>query len=352
MSTSPTQSPAQSPAQSPSRAARTGAPTWLYPGLLVALGTLSWIAMNVGPGDLSDAELRPTLLSLRGYRLIAAFLVGSALAVGGVAVQGLFRNPLASPSILGTTAGANLGGQLSILAYQSMLGAGAAVTLVPQVLLPIGCLLGALLALGILLLVTRRNDDLVVVLLTGFILSALFLAMGNFAMSMAQDTWELGRAMVSFVLGGLGGTGVDAIVMALPLIVAGLGAVWLWGRPLDVMLSGEDEASALGVDVPAVRLWTILWTAVLTGAAVSLGGNIGFVGLIVPHGMRTLVGAAHRGLVPAAALGGGVFVVMCDVIARVIPSQSEVPLGVVTGLLGAPLFLYLLLRSWREVQRG
>lgn len=332
--------------------ARTGPPTWLYAGLLVALCVLSWVAIHVGPGDLSDPALRPTLLSLRGYRLAAAFLVGSALAVGGVAVQGLFRNPLASPSILGTTAGANLGGQLSILGYQSLLGAGGASLLVPQILLPLGCLIGALVALGILLMVTRRKDDLVVVLLTGFILSALFLAIGNFAMSMAQNTWELGRAMVSFVLGGLGGTGADAIIVALPLIATGMIAVWLWGRPLDVMLSGEDEASALGVDVPAVRLWTILWTAVLTGAAVSLGGNIGFVGLIVPHGMRTLVGPAHRGLVPASALGGGVFVVMCDVIARLIPAQSEVPLGVVTGLLGAPLFLYLLLRSWREVEHG
>lgn len=326
-------------------APRPGTPAYLHPLLLLCLAGLGWSAMHVGAGDLDDPALRGTLLQLRGYRLAAAVLVGSGLAVGGVFVQGLFRNPLASPSILGTTAGASLGGQLSILAYQTMLGAGGSTYLIPQMMLPVGALLGALLALGALLLVTRHQRDLVVLLLTGFILSALFLAVGNFAMSVAQETWELGRAMVAFVLGGLGGTGEDTVLAALPLVVCGIGAAWFWSRPLDLMLSGEEEASALGVDVRQLRLWAIIWTAALTGAAVSLGGNIGFVGLIVPHGMRALVGSTHRRLVPACALGGAAFVVMCDVLSRLVPAQTELPLGVVTGILGAPLFLFLLLRD-------
>lgn len=325
-------------------------PHWLLPTLVLSLGVLGYMAMHVGAGDLADAALRPTLLSLRGYRLAAAALVGAGLAIGGVFVQGLFRNPLASPSILGTTAGASLGGQLSILAYTVAIGStGGTLLLVPQVMLPLGAMLGALLALGILLLVTRHQDDLVVLLLTGFILSAFFLAIGNFALSAAQDSWELGRAMVAFVLGGLGGTGHDTVMAALPLTLCGVGAAWYWGPPLDIMLSGEEEASALGVDVPQLRLWAIIWTAALTGAAVSLGGNIGFVGLIVPHGMRSLVGSTHRRLVPACALGGAAFVVACDVITRAVPARTELPLGVVTGLLGAPMFLYLLLRSRRGV---
>jgi iron complex transport system permease protein len=113
------------------------------------------------------------------------------------------------------------------------------------------------------------------------------------------------------------------------------------------MLSGEEEAASLGVDVPAVRVWTVVWTSVLTGAAVSIGGNVGFVGLIVPHALRPFVGVEHRKLVPAAALAGGAFVVVCDVVSRALPTRSEVPLGVVTGLLGAPVFLSLLLRVAR-----
>jgi iron complex transport system permease protein len=119
-----------------------------------------------------------------------------------------------------------------------------------------------------------------------------------------------------------------------------------------LLLSGEDEAASLGVDVHAARRWTVIWSAALTGAAVSLGGNIGFVGLVVPHGLRTLLGAEHRRLIPAAAIGGAAFVVACDVLARAIPARTELPLGVITGLIGAPIFLVLLLKTWRGVGSG
>jgi iron complex transport system permease protein len=142
------------------------------------------------------------------------------------------------------------------------------------------------------------------------------------------------------------------VLLALPLVLFGTAASWLWARPLDLMLSGEDEAASLGVDVRAVQRWCIVWTAVLTGAAVAVGGNIGFVGLIVPHAARRFVGVSHRLLVPVAALGGGAFVVACDLLARLVPGRSELPLGVITGLIGAPLFLTILLRSGREPSHG
>ena len=166
----------------------------------------------------------------------------------------------------------------------------------PLVLLPLGCLLGAVLGLLLLLAIARRHGDLVLLLLTGFILSSLFLGIGNFLMSLSQEKWELGRAMVAFVLGGLSGTSFAQVAIALPLVLAGVVAAFLWGRALDVLLSGEEEAAALGVDVRAARRWSVLWSATLTGAAVSLGGNIGFVALIVPHGLRSL----HRQRAPAA----------------------------------------------------
>lgn len=316
---------------------------------MLLLVLLYWVALLVGPGDLHDARLRHTLLELRAYRSAAALLTGSALAVAGVVAQGLFRNPLADPGLLGATAGASLGGQASMMLYGLAL-AGHANALLPahaQVALPIGCLLGALIALGILLAIARRHGDLVLLLLTGFILSCLFLAIGNFVMSLAQEKWELGRAMVAFVLGGLSGTSAAQVAMALPLTFAGIAAAWLWSGPLDLLLSGEEEAASLGVDVGAARRWCVVWCATLTGAAVSLGGNIGFVALVVPHGLRVVLGAEHRRLIPAAALGGGAFVLACDILTRAVPSRTELPLGVVTSLFGAPLFLWLLLRTWR-----
>lgn len=318
----------------------------LYPVLLVSLLVAGALAVLVGAGDLSDPELRETFLRLRGFRLAAAFLAGAALAVGGVVVQGLFRNPLASPSVLGTTAGASFGGQVALLTY-GLASAGAGF-IVPEMLVPVGCFLGALGALAVLLLFLRVTQDLLALLLTGFVLSALFLSLSAFVTSIAQETWELGRAVVAFSLGSVSGTGPRQLAFALPLIATALFACWLWGRSLDLLLSGEEEAQAMGANVGAVRWWSAIWVSVLVAGAVSVGGNVGFVGLVVPHMLRPFTGTKHQRLIPAAALAGGVFLVACDVLARLIPSRSEMPLGVVTGLIGAPLFLLLLIRLRRE----
>ncbi len=318
----------------------------LYPLLFVLSLIAGVIAVLVGSGDLGDPELRDTFLELRGYRLAAAFLAGAALAVGGVVVQGLFRNPLASPSVLGTTAGASFGGQVALLAH-GLAGAGTALV-VPEMIVPIGCFAGALASLAVLLAFLRITQDLLALLLTGFVLSALFLSLSAFVTSVAQETWELGRAVVSFSLGSVSGTGPRQLAFALPLIAAGLVASWSWGRSLDLLLSGEEEAQSLGADVPSVRWWSAIWVSVLVAGAVSLGGNVGFVGLVVPHMLRPFAGTRHRRLIPASALAGGIFLVTCDIVARVIPSRSEIPLGVVTGLIGAPLFLLLLIKLRRE----
>lgn len=319
----------------------------------VALGLLAVaviaLALTTGSGSVFDARLGSTLLELRATRLGAAFLAGAALSVGGVAVQGLFRNPLASPSILGTTAGANLGGQLALLFIPAIAGRGV---FPDDMLLAVGCFVGALFALLVLLVFLRTGADLLTLLLTGFILSSLFLSIGSFLTSLAQESWELGRAMVAWSLGSVGGTGRRHLAFAVPLVLVATVALYRWGGALDLMLSGEEEASALGVDVPNTRFWTVVWVALLTGAAVSLGGGVAFVGLIVPHALRPFVGPGHRRLVPAAAVLGGTFLVFCDALSRALPAQSEVPLGVVTGLIGAPVFLWLLVRQQKEAFDG
>jgi iron complex transport system permease protein len=326
-------------------------PLAVYGVLALLLGLAAAAALLVGRGDLSDEALRPLLLSVRGGRSAAAFVAGAALAVGGVMVQGLFRNPLASPSVLGTTAGASLGGHVALLAFQHVLLSGGSF-LTPERFLPLGCVLGALAALSLLMAVVRVRDDLVVLLLTGFLLSSLFISLGGFITSVAQDEWDLGRAMVVFALGDVSSAGPAQVLMALPLLISGVTAAWLWGRSLDAMLSGEEEAAALGVEVETVRRWVVVWTALLTGGAVAVGGSVGFVGLIVPHVLRPFTGVAHRRLVPAAALLGGGFVVACDVVCRALPSRTEVPLGVVTGIIGAPLFIALLIRSRRQARHA
>jgi len=309
-------------------------------------------SLLVGHGDLGNDALVGAFLELRAARAAAAFLSGAALAVGGVVLQTLFRNPLVDPSILGTTSGASLGGQLAIVAFQLAPRWARPSFLVPEMVLPIGCLAGALLALVILLAVLRQTQSELAVLLTGFLLSSLFLSAGALLVSLAQDSYELARAVVSFTLGGVGGAGIRHVLLGLPLTCAAVVALWCWARPLELLLSGEDEATTLGVDVPQVRFWTVVWVAVGTAAAVAIGGNVGFVGLIVPHALRPFVGIAPRRLLPAAALAGGAFVVLCDVAVRAAPTRGELPLGVITGLVGGPLFLVLVLRSQREAARG
>lgn len=307
-------------------------------GVVLAFG----LSLLFGDGRLDDPSLRSVFLELRSYRFANGFLAGGALATGGVLVQGLFRNPLASPSILGTSAGASLGGATVILLWDTVLAGLLPSSLPPELVLPFGCLVGALGALALLLVVTGRNPDVVTLLLTGFILSSFFLSIGGLVTSLAQESWELGRAVIAFTLGGVESKGPRHVALALPMVLGGLLAAWGWGRHLDLLLAGEEEAASLGVDVRSVRRWIIVWTAVLTAAAVAIGGNVSFVGLVVPHVLRAQVGALHHRLVPAAFLGGGVFVVLADVLVRVLPARGTIPLGVVTGLVGAPIFLKLL----------
>ncbi len=320
---------------------------------LLAVGAgLFALSASVGVASLSDTNLRAALIELRFARAAVAYLAGTALAVGGVLVQGLFRNPLASPDVLGTTGGATFVGKLSLLLFQALLVQDVVHGVEPEMLLPIGCLIGALAALLLLLAVARTQPDTVVLLLSGFLLSSLFLSLGSFVTSLAQESWEVGRAVISFALGSVAGAGLRQVAIILPVAVLGSVAAFGWARPLDIMLSGEDEARVLGVDVARARRWCIIWTAVLTAGAVAVGGNVGFVGLVVPHVLRGVVGVSHRALIPASALGGGAFLLACDILARAIPSKTEIPLGVITGLLGAPSFLWLLLRARKEALYG
>ena len=319
---------------------------WAVLLLILVAGAVT--GLLVGDGDLADAELRDTYLQLRVWRLGNAGLAGAALAAGGVLVQGLFRNPLASPSILGTTAGASLGGMVVLTLWNALLAGTLPSWVPPELLLPVGCLLGAWLALVLLMAVTGRDASVITVLLTGFILSSLFLSIGGLLTSLGSEDFELGRAIVAFTLGGVEAKGLHHLYLAAPMVVLGTLVAMSWTRHLDALLTGEEEARSIGVDVTAVRRWAIIWTATLTAAAVAIGGNVSFVGLVVPHALRPFVGVEHRRLLPAAFVGGAGFVIWADILVRLAPGKGHVPLGVVTGLVGAPVFLYLLARASRQ----
>jgi iron complex transport system permease protein len=310
---------------------------------LIAVGL--W-RLGAGPSAHGDAGVSRALLSLRVHASLIAALAGSSLAVAGVLMQGIFRNPLADPGVIGVGAGANLGGMLAMAGYEMGL-AGRRWPVPYEMLLPLGCILGALGALGVLLVLLSFRRDTLTVLLAGVIMSMLLASVGAVLKAVIAERWELLRAVMTFTMGDIAGKGWRHILLATPLVLAGLLAAWMLARPLDILLSGEDEARSLGVDVAATRFWAVLWTSLLVAAAVAIGGNVAFVGLMVPHLLRSLVGTCHRRLIPLAALGGAVFVLGCDCVSVTVGTRSFIPLGVITGLVGAPLFFVLLARSRR-----
>ncbi|MCS6971107.1 MAG: iron chelate uptake ABC transporter family permease subunit [Planctomycetota bacterium] len=326
----------------------------VYAVLLPAALGAAALSLAIGSGGWT-AEAG--ILALRGWRSAAAALAGAALAVAGVLAQALFRNPLASPDVIGTSAGATLGGQLALVAH----AAGSAllpVALPPELLLPLGCLGGAAAALAVLLTcVAASGGGALTILLTGFIITAIVGAGSGLLTTLAAGHWELARALAGFGYGSVAGKGPLHLALALPLVVAGVTAAWWWSRTADLLLCGDEEAAAMGVRVGAARFWLLAWTALLTAAAVVAAGPLAFVGLIVPHALRPYVGCEHRQLVPAAALGGALFLLLADLVARCFPllaaacglgGTSELPLAVVTALVGGPLFLVLFARARRE----
>jgi iron complex transport system permease protein len=271
-------------------------------------------------------------------RVIAAALVGSALALAGVVFQALLRNPLASPDTLGVSAGASLGAMLAIIFHVnlSMLGVSA---------VPVASFLGSLGALTIvygLSAVRRRGTSTLVLLLAGVTLTALLSAAIGFVQYLADFTETF--QTVRWLMGSLDVAGYAAILAALvPMAAAWIGFATL-PRVLDLLSVGTESAAARGVDVVTAERVALVSASLATGAAVSLAGPVSFVGIIVPHLVRLMVGADHRLVLPASALFGGTFLVVCDLAARTLLAPREVPVGIVTAIIGGPVFLWLLFR--------
>ena len=268
-------------------------------------------------------------------RALAAALVGGSLAAAGVVFQGLLRNPLATPYTLGVSSGAALGAMLAIT-FGTALPFGVASA----------SLAGAALAVAVVYaLASARHAGIstTVLLLAGVTLNAFFSALILFVQFLSSMT-QVFRAM-RWLMGDLDVGGYEPIVAALPFVLLALAAFAWLARPLNLLSLGADAAEARGVNVVAAQRVAFFSASVATGAAVSVGGPIGFVGIIVPHLVRMLVGADHRLVLPASIGFGAAFLVMCDVIARTLIAPLEIPVGVITALLGGPFFLWLLMRK-------
>lgn len=329
-------------------------------GLLLALAL--WLSLALGPvslplGDTLRAVLRLAGLPLaadglqqaelivgqiRMPRTLLGLAVGAVLALCGVAMQGLFRNPLADPGLIGVFSGAALGAAVAIVGGAAM---GGMPELFAPYLLSLCAFLGGLVVTALVYRLGRRNGQTSVttMLLAGIALNALAFACIGLFTYLADDATL--RTLTFWNLGSLNGASYARLW---PLLLVTLGvALWLPRRAqaLNALLLGESEARHLGVAVERLKRELVFCTALGVGAAVAAAGMIGFIGLVVPHLVRLLVGPDHRVLLPASALAGASLLLLADLFARLILSPAELPIGIVTALIGAPFFLYLLLRG-------
>ncbi|MBK7949670.1 MAG: iron ABC transporter permease [Deltaproteobacteria bacterium] len=318
--------------------------------LLAALFAVVLVALATGPariavGDVFDVVVRGAgseatrdiVLGVRLPRIGLGLLVGAALATAGAVFQALLRNPLADPYVLGVSGGAALAG-IAVLAL------GGIVAL-PTQSVPVAAFVGGIVATGLLYWVSggRGGSGATGLLLTGVVFNAVASAGIVFLASIAG--FFEGSRIFLWLIGQLSAVEIDAVGLVAASVAVGLVVACVLSRSLNLLALGDESAAQLGVPVEAHRRALLLATSLMVGAAVSVSGLIGFVGLIVPHALRLVIGSDHRLLVPATAITGAGFLVLSDTLARTLVDGRELPVGAVTALLGGPLFIVLLRRS-------
>ncbi len=311
--------------------------------VLVAAPMLGSTAINLGRvfdpsipwAENVDAQI---FFVARLPRVLAGALVGSTLAAAGVVLQALLRNPLATPFTLGVSAGAALGAMLAITF-------GASLAWIGMPLAPLASFAGSGVAVGIVYFLAQarhRGLSTNVLLLAGVTMNAFFSALILFVQYFADfaETFRILR----WLMGDLDISSYQPLLAALPLVIISFSVFGWLARPLNLLSLGPDAAESRGLDVTLAQRAAFFSASLATGAAVSVGGPVGFIGIIVPHLVRLLVGADHRIVLPASALFGAAFLIACDALARTVMSPLELPVGVITAIIGGPFFLWLLVR--------
>lgn len=330
---------------------------WAIPVLAVCLLFACALAIAVGAYRVDLGEVGPAIgraltgrpmnvadaviVDIRLPRVVLGVIVGACLAAAGVIMQGVFANPLAEPGLVGVSSGAAVGAVVAIVLGLTAIGGW-----VP----PIAALLGGLAVTAGVYLMARVDGrtEVLTLILTGVAVNAFAGAVIGLLMSISDDA-EL-RSITFWTLGSLSAATWPSVLLVLPLALAGLVVAPTLARPLDLLALGERPAAHLGVHVERLRRRAVIVTSVLTAAAVAVAGIVGFVGLVVPHALRLVLGPGHRLLLPSAALGGATLVVLADLVARTVVAPREIPLGVLTALIGSPAFFWLLRRE--HARRG
>jgi len=318
--------------------------------LLVALPLSILLATTLGPArislptsvralfapsslDATAATQRLIVHEIRLPRILLACLIGTALAVAGTAMQGLFRNPLASPYVLGVASGASTGASLALVSGWR-----------PIPFLPLAAFIGGLAAVSIAYGLSSRRDhrtSVFTLILGGVAIGALFSAVTSFLVFLSSSGERM-TDIVFWIMGGLGRADWVAVPVVAAVVVPAAGAMFLLAPDLNALAMGEEAAFHLGVNAQRTKRWALLLATAAASASVAFAGTIGFIGLVIPHVMRLLIGPDHRALLPASALAGAIFLIWADVVARTAMRPVELPVGIVTAFLGAPFFLYLL----------
>lgn len=294
------------------------------------------LAALLAPGAAPEQMDERIVLLVRLPRVLLAVLSGAALAVGGAALQGVFRNPLVSPQVLGISQGAAFGGALAILmGYAGVVLLGLAFVFG----------LSALVMVGLLARINGRTE-VITVILAGMVIGALFAALVSILQFLADPNSSL-PAIVYWLMGSFSTATWARLGLAVPGMGLGLLAVWLLRYRLNLLALEEQEARSLGVNPDRERWYVFIAISLITGTSVAVAGIVGWIGLVVPHAARILVGEDHRLLIPASALLGAAYLTFIDTLARTM-TAAEIPLGVLTALIGAPVFGYLLRRHFRE----
>jgi iron complex transport system permease protein len=301
-------------------------------------GVAGWLMVPEGPA-VTHPNGEATLWLVRFPRIVMAVLVGAALAAAGAVMQGVFRNPLAEPGVIGVSSGAAVGAAAAIVFSLTFLG---------PLTLPVMAFVGGLLATLVVYASARSQGrtEVVTLVLTGIAINAI--AGAAIALFTFLGTTQEREQIVFWQLGSLNGTRWQDVVIVLPMTLVGILCCLLLASSLDLLSLGERQARHLGVNVERLHVAAIVVVALLTGAAVALCGVIAFVGLVIPHLMRMLLGPGHRVLIPASALGGAVLLLAADLVARTAVPYAELPIGMLTALIGGPFFFWLLRRTRRR----
>jgi iron complex transport system permease protein len=315
-------------------------------------------AVSGSPPPGTPAALhRAIILEGRLPRVLAGAVVGAGLALSGLLMQGLFRNPLASPGILGATSGGAFAAVVALALARAATGAaGTAAGLAGlpaaagHLAVPLAAIAGTWFAIAIVYLLAARGRRVSIthLVLCGVAVNTIFSAGTSLVLTMSLEEHQLGREMLRWLTGGLANRSWGDVALTAPFLAAAWLAAPFLSRDLNLLLGGEEGASSLGVDLPVLRRRVLGIAGLATGSAVAAAGMVGFVGLVAPHILRLLLGPDHRRLVAAAPLFGASFLVLCDIAAQRALPPEEIQLGIITSLIGGPFFLWLLLREARS----